>query len=57
MHDPEARELTLKGGDAPLRQAGTRKSYHSPELKVHGTVQEKTLANSTGGGTDGAGYS
>jgi hypothetical protein len=39
MHNPEAHE------SAP-QQAGAKKSYHSPELKLHGTVQEQTLASS-----------
>ena len=56
MHNPEAHESTL-AGHAAQQQAGAKKSYHSPELKVHGTVQEQTLANAGGDSFDNNGYS
>ena len=52
MHNPEEHE------SAAQPQTGARKSYHAPELKLHGTVQEQTLATAPGAThPDAAGYS
>jgi hypothetical protein len=47
----------LSADDMKLDPGNTKKAYHKPELKEHGTIQQQTLNNQAGTGSDGAGYS